>query len=416
MIFNQTQNIFTGSAPGRLDVMGGIADYSGSWVLQMPIAEQATVQVGHRDDDLLRVASADAAEVIELKINDLPLDLAAAKHFFKQKKAGEWAAYVLGCLVVLAKMKGLQLQQGLDFWVKSDVPIGKGVSSSAALEVATIRALAQLFDLQFHGTEMALLAQMVENQVVGAPCGLMDQLASCHGLPGHLLPIKCQPDYLHAPLPLPPGIRFVGIDSGIRHAVSGASYGEVRTAAFMGVRIIEAELGREFGGYLCNLSPADFEQNCAPILPETMGGSQFLEKYGDTGDRMTRVEPDKVYWVKSCARHPVHENFRVRSFGKIISQEIDNESLSLLGELMFQSHASYTSVGLGNAHTDELVEMVREYGLDNGVFGAKITGGGSGGTVCVGCFGEEGLDTVRDIFGTYQRKHGFDIRLIGGDQ
>ncbi len=412
MFFNQTQAIITGTAPGRLDVMGGIADYSGSWVLQMPIAERATVQVALRNDKLLRVASANATEAIELDIKDLPLDFGEARQFFNRKKEGEWAAYVLGCLVVLAKTKGLKLRQGMDFWVKSDVPIGKGVSSSAALEVATMRALAQLFDLQFQGTEIALLAQMVENQVVGAPCGLMDQLAACFGQPGHLLPIQCQPDRVASPVPLPPGIRFVGIDSGIRHSVGGASYGDVRTAAFMGLRIIEAELGRSLKGYLCNLSPADFEQNGAPILPESMSGKDFLDKYGITSDPITEVNPHKVYWVKSCTRHPVYENFRVRTFGKLILQNIDNESLMLLGELMFQSHESYSSVGLGNGHTDEIVEMVRKAGHGSGVFGAKITGGGSGGTVCVGCFGAEGLATARSIFNDYQRIHGFDLRFI----
>jgi galactokinase len=393
--------------------MGGIADYSGAWVLQMPIAERATVRLALRNDDLLQATSEDLHETISLKISDLPLRVADARQFFQEKKQGEWAAYVLGCLVVLAQQKGLQLRHGLDFWVKSDVPIGKGVSSSAAIEVATIRALAQLFDLRFEGTEMARLAQMVENQVVGAPCGLMDQLASCHGLPDHLLPIQCQPDLLLPPVPLPSGIRFLGMDSGIRHAVTGASYGDVRTAAFMGLRIIEQELGRSLGGYLCRLSPSDFEQNCAAILPESMSGKAFLEKYGSTDDPVTTIDPSRNYAVRDCARHPVHENHRVLAFAKLLSQPIDHESLALLGELMFQSHASYSSVGLGCPHTDELVELVRSAGIGTGVFGAKITGGGSGGTVCVGCHGEEGLATARRIFEEYRRRHGFEIGMIG---
>lgn len=403
------------SAPGRLDVMGGIADYSGSWVLQMPIAESATVQVAFRDDDLLSAASEDAGVSILLEINELPNDFEAARWFFRQDENREWAAYVLGCLVVLRQVKGLVLHRGLDFRIKSEVPIGKGVSSSAALEIATMRALAQLFGIEFHGTELARLAQLVENQVVGAPCGLMDQLASCFGVPHHLLPIQCQPDKVQPPFPIPPEVHFIGLDSGIRHAVSGASYADVRTAAFMGLRILEVELGRPLNGYLCKLSPAEFEQDCSGKLPDTMLGSEFMEKYGKTTDDATTVDPSKTYRVRVCARHPVHENHRVQLFAKLISQKIDQESLALLGELMFQSHSSYAMVGLGNEHTDELVRRVREAGLANGVFGAKITGGGSGGTVCVGCHGEKGLATAREIFNEYCQRHGFHADQRNGN-
>jgi L-arabinokinase len=204
----------------------------------------------------------------------------------------------------------------------------------------------------------------------------------------------------------------VGIDSGIRHAVSGSSYADVRSAAFMGLRIIERELGLRLGGYLCRLGPAEFEQRCAPVLPEGMRGGEFLERYGSTGDTATRVEPDRVYRVRNCARHPVHENFRVRSFGKLLLQSIDNESLTLLGELMYQSHGSYSAVGLGHARTDEIVEMARATGPGSGVFGAKVTGGGSGGTVCLGCHGDEGLATARRICEDYRRRHGEEVTFF----
>lgn len=427
--FQNSQHLVTGTAPGRLDVMGGIADYSGSWVLQMPIREQAAVRAALRDDGLLRVFSADLGEVFKVKISELPTDYAAARAFFAERKNGSWAAYVVGCLLVLNKAKNLPFPAGLDLHVQSDVPIGKGVSSSAAIEIATMRALGKLFNVNFQGTEMALLAQQAENQVAGSPCGLMDQLASCFGRPGSLLPIHCQPDRLLDPIELPPGIAFLGLDSGIRHAVSGASYGNVRTAAYMGYSLIACAEGaspddlhrarraghREalpYGGYLCNISPSVFEKKYARLLPEVMRGEDFLKNFGETADPVSSVAPGEIYRVQACVRHPVYENARVQAFAALIRQTPTMDSLRLLGKWMYQSHESYSSVGLGNAHTDEIVEMVRAAGEKRWLFGAKITGGGSGGTVCVLCFGNEGLAAAREVFENYRSKYGGDLKLI----
>lgn len=426
--FNQHQQVFTGKAPGRLDVMGGIADYSGSLVLQMPISEQATVQAAFRSDGLLRVFSADEQQHFECSMDDLPTGYEEARRFFAKKESDKWAAYVVGCLLVLAKEKGAALR-GIDFFVQSEVPIGKGVSSSAALEIATLRALAQLYALDFEGTEMALLAQKAENLIVGSPCGLMDQLASCFGEKDCLLPIRCQPDLLHDTLKIPQGIAFVGMDSGVRHAVSGASYTDVRTAAFMGYSIIAqaagcsiadirqarlqgSAVGLPFDGYLCNILPAVFEKKYAALLPDSMSGEVFLEQFGGITDPVTQVESQKNYQINHCTRHPIYENFRVQTFASLLQQAPLYSTLELMGELMFQSHESYTACGLGNKQTDDLVERVRSAGNSAGVVGAKITGGGSGGTVCVLCYGEVGLETARRIFEEYRQEWGKDLKFI----
>lgn len=426
--FDHHQQVFTGKAPGRLDVMGGIADYSGSLVLQMPIREEATVQAAFRNDRMLRVFSAEEQQELALHLDELPTSYEEARRFFIEKEGADWAAYVVGCLLVLANEKGIALR-GIDFFVQSEVPIGKGVSSSAALEIATMRALAQLYALDFVGTEMALLAQKAENLVVGSPCGLMDQLASCFGQPASLLPIRCQPDLLHVALKLPPDIAFVGLDSGVRHAVSGASYTDVRTAAFMGYSIIAQAEGcpvadilrakqlanadsLPFGGYLCNIPPAVFEKKYAALLPDSMSGADFLGQFGGTTDPVTQVEGHKTYRIKDCTRHPVYENFRVQTFAALLPQALQPSALALMGELMFQSHESYTACGLGNVLTDELVERLRAAGIGAGVFGAKITGGGSGGTVCVLCYGEAGLETTRRIFESFRLESDKDLRFI----
>ena len=421
------------SAPGRLDVMGGIADYSGSLVLQMPLREATTVRAVFSVNPELRVTSADVGETFTLHLTDFQVDsYENLRKTILAHPGGDWAGYVVGCLAVLVREKALPLR-GIEFWVKSEVPLGKGVSSSAALEVATLRALCQLYGIELPGTELPRLAQRAENLVVGSPCGLMDQLASCFGKRHHLLPILCQPDALRPPLPLPDGLRFVGLDSGIRHAVSGASYGQVRAAAFMGFTLmarLEGVLpdalatarrtgdwsGLPYGGFLCNISPSLFEERYAPYLPERLTGAAFRYQFGDTIDPVAPVSDDATYAVRACTRHPVYENFRVNAFAAAL-ESLDltrlpadaayrRRTLGLLGELMHQAHASYSACGLGNAHPDDLVRLVRRAGPAAEVYGAKITGGGSGGTVCVLAYGDTGLATARRILAEYAAAHG----------
>src|SRR5438046_10009032 len=123
--------------------------------------------------------------------------------------------------------------------MKSTVPEGKGVSSSAALEVASMQALAAAYELEISATELALLCQKVENYIVGAPCGVMDQMTAACARANRLLELLCQPAELKGTIPLPEELEIWGIDSGIRHSVGGSDYRTVRTAAFMGYRIID---------------------------------------------------------------------------------------------------------------------------------------------------------------------------------
>ena len=426
--FPSGQTIITAAAPGRLDVMGGIADYSGSWVLQMPIREQTTVQIAQRSDRLLRVHSVELDQTFTFDSRSIPLDYGHAREALIRETGGDWAAYVVGCLIVLVLEKNIPLQ-GLDIQVQSEVPIGKGLSSSAALEVATLRALAQLYNLDFRGTELAVLAQKAENYLAGSPCGLMDQLASCFGQAGSLLPIQCQPDRLFSPIPVPAEVNFLGLDSGVRHAVSGASYTDVRTAAYMGYSMIaQAEgcslsvirgaktsgvrSGLPFGGYLCNISTGAFDQRFRTLLPESLTGSAFLSLYGDTIDPVTTVQPGQTYPVRAATAHPVFENARVQRFAALLKGPNGMDTWHELGALMLESHQSYSACGLGHARTDELVELVCAAGPAAGLFGAKITGGGNGGTVCVLCQGTEGIATARALFEGYRKRHGERLRFI----
>ncbi len=428
--FEPGADVFVARAPGRLDVMGGIADYSGSLVLQLPIGRATHAAVQRATDGSFTIVSGDPTtrswRTYRVAVDRLAKlvaegDYAAARAYFLGDPESAWAAYVAGVPVALMRERGVSFDGGARVLVTSDVPEGKGVSSSAALEVATMTAIGAAFGVDGGARDVALLSQLVENRVVGAPCGVMDQMASSCGEQGRLLALLCQPAELQGLVPLPADAAVWGLDSGVRHAVVGEDYGSVRTGAFMGYRIIadaaglRAEVGSDgvarvddpvWHGYLANVLPEEFTSRFVERLPERMGGAEFLATYGGTTDQVTRVQPESVYPVRAATTHPVMESARVQRFRQILSDGSGPSRLAELGELMYESHASYSACGLGEERTDLLVDLVRSAGHEAGLFGAKITGGGSGGTVAV--LGRaDAAAAVERVVDEYERRTGY---------
>ncbi|HKG62354.1 MAG TPA: galactokinase family protein [Pyrinomonadaceae bacterium] len=380
-LFNTKAELIITRAPGRLDLMGGIADYSGSHVLEFPIAEAMFVALQLNDDRRLNAITLfdephHSSFTMSLSDFDAPVEYERAREFFQHDSG--WAAYVAGVFLVLMRERNQRFESGANILISSRVPPGKGVSSSAALEVAVMQAVTVAFNIKIDGRDKALLCQRVENLVVGAPCGVMDQMTAVFGERDRLLLLLCQPAELKSMITLPPQLMLWGIDSGIRHSVSGSDYGTVRAGAFMGTRII-ADLKPDFseGGYLANISPDEFEREYVDQVPERMSGAEFLRRFKTESDSVTAIDPQKEYAVRKPTAHPIYENARVQRFVELLER---NEGFSELGELMYEAHQSYTALRLNSAGTDLIVELVRK---EAGLFGAKITGGGSGGTVAV---------------------------------
>ena len=436
--FSTNDSIISATAPGRMDVMGGIADYSGSLLLQMPIKQTTTVNLQMRDDGVFNFRTRitkNKTEDFTIHISELKeRSLAEAGVIIRSIKGGDWAVYILGCFLVLQKEKNIALT-GANVFIESKVPWGKGVSSSAALEVATMNALNQLYKLSLGREELAVLAQMAENLVAGAPCGLMDQLSSHLGQKNKLLPLICQPHQVDKPISIPRGINFSGIDSGVRHAVSAASYSDVRAAAFMSYSIIALSEGATeedlnharvsadwsklpYKGFLANIPVSVFEEKYISLLPGEIPGKDFLSRYKVSIDTVTAIDEQKIYKPLVCGSHPVYENARVNEFKALLKnfnkQDDKQASLIKMGNLMMQSHESYSAVGLGNEYTDRIVEMVRDAGANKGVFGARVSGGGNGGTVCILSYGKEGKNSVKEIYGLYKKELKRKLFLFSG--
>jgi L-arabinokinase len=201
---------------------------------------------------------------------------------------------------------------------------------------------------------------------------------------------------------LPEGLRCWAIDSGIRHAVTGIEYEAARAAAFVGYAMICKREGLPFledgsgriprfveprwNGYLSNISPSIFRSRYEEHLPVMISGQEILALQLTHPDPFTAIRPEVSYRVRACTRYAIEENQRIEMFVELArgaGSALSEDVCRLMGDLMFQSHWSYTECGLGCELTDLLVELVREeYGTGR-LFGAKITGGGGGGTVAV---------------------------------
>ena len=240
----------------------------------------------------------------------------------------------------------------------------------------------------------------------------MDQIAVTSGRAGNLTHILCRPGSVEGTVPVPAGTAFVGINSMVKHSVGGSAYGGVRIGAFMGRKIINtrrAALGHGPLAYLSELTPEAFERDWAGGLPERVLGSEFLAEYKTHDDPVTVVQPDAEYRVRGPASHPVHENARVLRFMDALRAANDGDGGALVsaGEQMYAAHESYqNNCQLSVDAVDFLVEAVRKRGPARGLYGAKITGGGSGGVVAVFGTAEGIAREVPAIAEEYKRRIG----------
>ncbi|MBM3263182.1 MAG: GHMP kinase [candidate division Zixibacteria bacterium] len=433
--FEPSRPIFVVRAPARLDAMGGIADYSGAVVAQMPLDRAVVMAAQARTDRriVLHSHGIDREGLmpdVSLPLSDLipehaPVDYERLWAYFAGTPATSWAAYVAGAFPVLCREGFVeQFAHGATLVMVSNVPLGAGVSSSAAIEVAAMQAVRLLYDIPLEPLDLARLAQIVENRIAGAPCGIMDQVASALGREGRLINLHCQPHTVREYLALPENFHLIGINSNVKHHVGGTQYASVRAGAFMGLSMILSFIRERHGsdydpfrGYLCNISSVEYETAYRPLLPKEISGHTFLEKYGETTDPVTRIDPGTTYMVRSRVEHPIYEHERVESFISYL-KSAHRTGLSqfseMAGNLMYASDWSYTHrCGLGAPETAWIVREIKRLGPSSGFYGAKITGGGSGGTVAVA--GDRRMfDHLEHLLVRYANTHGITAELFTG--
>lgn len=310
-------------APGRVNLIGEHTDYNDGFVLPMAIDRAIWIALRPRDDDRVHAHSLDFDQATTFSLTAL-----------RRESAG-WAEYLKGVAWALQKA-GYRLR-GWDGVVAGDVPVGAGLSSSAALELATARAFAAVSDLPWDAAAMAKLGQQAENEWVGMNCGIMDQMISSAGQAGHALLIDCR-SLDTWPAPLPPGTAVVVLDTATRRGLVDSAYNERRA---------QCEAAARFFG--------------VPALRDVT-----LEKFEMKADGLDQV-------TRRRARHVITENARTLAAADAMRRGDAFE----LGRLMNASHASLRDdFKVSREEVDTMVACARQ---EAGCYGARMTGGGFGG-------------------------------------
>ncbi|MBV8780682.1 MAG: hypothetical protein JO353_04730, partial [Phycisphaerae bacterium] len=405
--FFNSGEIWVGRVPARLDVMGGIADYSGANVCEAVLGRGMLMALQARTDATLRIRSIQVGRSLPVETR-IPLsyfhsgdslgNYAQVRELCHHNPLALWTAYIGGSIFTLLKEESVKIPYGFSMLLLSAVPMNVGIGSSAAVEIGTLACLNAYLGLSLGAKRIAELGQMAENHVVGAPCGIMDQIAITSGRRGKLTHILCRPGNVLGEVEIPADTGFVGINSMVRHSVGANPYTDTRIGAFMGKRIINdsrAQTGGASLNYLTELTVKEFNEKFAKLLPATIVGSEFLKQHRTHGDPVTTIQPDAEYSVAGPTRHPIEENERVLKFIDALRAASggDEKGLITAGEMMYAAHDSYkNNCNLSVEEVDFIVDAVRKRGTASGLYGAKITGGGTGGTVAV--FGK--LDALRE--------------------
>ena len=329
------------AAPGRVNLIGEHIDYSDGFVLPFAIKDRTLVAARKRGDSTVRIASAQRRNKI------VTVDISKVKPGLK----GEWERYALGVLWALG------VKEGVDLLIDGHVPLGAGLSSSAALECSVATAMNHLFDLGFNLEELARLTQKAENQYVGVPCGIMDQSVSLMATQGSALLLDCR-DLSTKNIPFDvasSGLELLIIDTQAHHALTDGGYAERRASC----ESVVAKLG------ISSLRELSMEQleNSRGLLAET----EFVR-----------------------ARHAVTEMKRVLECVEALS----NSDFAKVGQLINQSHAS-----LRDDYTVSCPELdtAVEAALAAGALGSRMVGGGFGGSAVALIQANKTTETIRSI-------------------
>ncbi len=424
--FIRAKPVWVARVPARLDVMGGIADYSGANVCQATLGAGVLAAVQARRDRLVRIRTERADGSGLPAETEFPLEemedaagYESIRARFAAHSLASWAAYAGGSLVALLREEGIRPPAGFTLRLLATAPMNAGIASSAAVEISTLCALNAWLGLGLGADRIAQLGQIAENRVVGAPCGIMDQIAIASGRRGKLVHILCRPGSVEGRVDVPKGTGFVGINSMVRHSVAAAPYGDVRIGAFMGRRILN-RLRKQKGlpplAHLTELSAAELAAE-ERHLPGQMTGADFLARYRTHEDAATVIRPGTVYRIRAPVRHAVLENERVLRFMEALrsARNGGEAGCAAAGREMLAAHESYRDeCRLSVPEVDALVEAVRRIGPRKGLYGAKITGGGAGGTVAVFGRREALKKHIPGIAAEHARRMGTAPDVFGG--
>lgn len=424
--------------PGGLDVMGGIAEATGALTLTAPTAAAVHAAVVRREDQRLRVSVArheSGSARDNGAVADTEWSLAALYSEGGRVIPAEEMkrrAHEVGCRTRCAALAAVHallegrhaphLGGGANVLIESELPGGVDCRHAATVQGAVLAALTAALALPLDGRQQAAIAQSAARKVLGIPSGPATSSGTLLASPGTLLQVWCRPFEVGDALELPDGVTVVGVDCGARHPAADVRWLQAHTAALMGAtiirRIVETQRApAPWDGYLARVSITDYVDRFRDRLPTKLKGSAYLERFGPLDDPLAKIDADAIYKVRSRAEHHIYEDDRVQQFAEKLRRAArtrEEQSLLDAGELMYASHWSYGQrCGLGSIETDQLVTLLRREGPQHGVYGARVSGIGSGGVVVVLIRDDgHGQEAVQRAASAYEQQSGRKARVL----
>lgn len=334
-------------SPGRINIIGEHTDYNNGFVLPAAIDKAAFIAMSLRDDNEIHLVALDLNESFSIRVEDL-----------KPSGDASWTNYILGSAAQFQK-NGLALR-GFNAVLVSDVPIGAGLSSSAAIECATVFALNELLGTNLTRLTMVGMAQKAEHEYAGVMCGIMDQFASMMGKKDHVIKLDCQSmEYEYAPLKLE-GYKIVLFNTNVKHALASSEYNTRRNECNQAVAWVR-----------------QFEPTVQSLRDVT---ESMLDQY---------VKP-KSELIDKRSRFVVQEIQRLLSG----CEDLREGNIQALGKKMFKTHEGLSKMyEVSCKELDWLVDFVKD---NSNVMGARMMGGGFGGCT-INLVKEDAIDALIEI-------------------
>lgn len=416
-------------APRMLDCLGGLADFAGALQVMTPVATGVIAAAQRRSDDAL---------VVNVLEGDQPTELihleAARWHGSSPASDAVGNLHPNDTLTKCHAAALVQLARQLMLDGTSDRPSGLAFAiaadgddpvsiAPASLVAACLAALDATDTKKRDIPKFAEACAAAEAANSGAAAGA--SIGAFLARPNALAVVRCDPATVGQQVPIPSGVRFVGIDSAYRDDDFARKYARMRIASQMGALLIDKIIAHDgngdlrWDGYLSRVSMTDYVDRFRDRLPTKLRGSEFTKRFGDIGNEWMSVEPSITYKVRSRSEHQIYEHGRSQQFIECLvraARTKSEDALIAAGEIMHASHWSYGQrCGLGSLQTDLLQNLLRTRGASHGIYGARISERGAGGIVVAMIRDDDmAMEAVRSAVADYESETGLTTAILDG--
>jgi galactokinase len=433
-IFAPGRDIHVVRTPACLEILGGSVFYTGSTVIGKTLENSTIVGSQQRTDNrilarYMNTSSKTATQLFNYSIQEFlnsrgdGVRLDRIRGEYEKNPSQAFGAIILGTFAILLKEGYLDaFGNGANIGICSDVPLNDQNNALMTLSVSTLWSLKHLYDISLDTFQLAQSSRLLMDSLQGVSSDIVSHAVCSCGKANSLTAIKCQPHELLNPIAVPKGYELIGIHTNSPNADSRGAYNQARTAVFIGQKILFtrsgfAQAARPYGGFLANISSKEWEDHYKSSVPARISGREFISRFGEGTDEESIIVPDKNYQPKKSVHHAILENHRCQQFMERLTamHESDNQSLmAAVGRLLSDSHDSLVhNLHYGRKDTNMLIELLRTFGSQKGILGAKLSGSLNSGLVVI-LVKSDALDAIRNVATQYFDKTGVEPVVMTG--